>query len=1813
VTAAAAGATISIAAAGVGPCSYTAPDPMTATAVITSCAGAATVHVVPLVPPLAPALVHRSILTIEDRAVTAALTAETAHSGGLTPVITTPPARGTLYSIAHILDDSTSTPLTSAGTAVSGAGGYVMYVPGTNGFGVAYDSFEVAFRLNGDVPLQSAPATYTIDVLEVDDLPTVTSQLLSFEEDSAPGGVELRLNLSDAEVGQVLNGFISRVPSRGDLYVVDEHGNRTQIHASYNPFDVGTPVVSQYLSSVRAVSSFWGGPPYAGYHPLQLLGPPDCTRKGECGADAAWVSNPDLFPPVGQRVVHKGLTAFVRAVDVAASELHIEYHFMYKDDANGVLQRCHIDPEGAATNYPADCHFSLVPDAQAPISAWVPRSELGGVPAGVWSPLNKQFTAGVQGVAGGAFGPEYRWGPLDHSTTFFPASGVPYTEWVEVAIAEPVFIFQVIFGVPRGAGAITHVLAQDPTGAWALLYEGQPQPALFEQYETQGLYWSWAPPICRPHFAASVLRVQVDTETIEDWNYIDFIQVVGSRTIQASALQAARPRMVYAPYPNVEGTDSFEFRASDCGGDIFRASAPGVIEFDIRPINDLPTLSGYTYNLTFDGAASSVLHVLDLALIVSDVETDVSELTIEITALPAAGALYENGVQITSPPRTLSATVLQLRIDSIDGLATDDIGSHHYSVVHIGLRVTDPHGGQLVASMPVRIIDSLNRCSPGHILRSMPEGSLCEACEAGKYERDNIFCEQADSLHFVPVGGQTADGLVPCPAHTRHSAIVVEEEGVSVNVQTGASSSAQCSCQQGYYLPSQPAIRANWTGQAGRLVLELTELSSSELVEVLQHAGCVACPKGAVCLGNWLPPIAEAGYAALLEDSFEAFYACTPASSCLPGRHLTARTWLPMQCDAGYQDGSPLCSLCEGSNGYGKTRGECLKCDWPDFVYMIATFGIVIVWFPLMAKLVEMMESLEISFAYLQFLGLYSSFSITWPEPMASLFSGLAFFTLDIDLMHFSCVLPEDDGFHFFVVWAFQAFLPLLFIVLCLVHLAASWIMYRMALAGGLRDLIARGWRPRRQFTFSSVRDTYLPQAVMYMHLYYLTGVAKAFDPLMCEEQLDGFGTPTGKYFLAKSPAMQCFEGRHATMLWLNSVVLLFYVILCPLAYLFIFFVLVPRHGLENPRITAIYGFMWSRFESRVYWWEAIELVRKVGVVVVVASVHVPIPQSILAFILMMIVFSCSITLQPFLRHIYDVFDACATANVMLLILLGVILEGNKGSAAPEEEQYFVELCNILAVLAFVATCSFGFFAIRDDVLRLNMLRRVETLRRSKGLAIRTDLFRLGIGLAVRPNEDIVELIGAMEDPEQLQELRRLEKALQKACVQARDDPWRKQRAEFLCRQLQAEPRLLDWMLSNDVDNADMLGYMKNVLVARREPKPVVGVPEVISPLASDSICLWLANEDSDEDRKRLRDFMSAVEQVETPPSRRPIISAEEYPTALAHAAEMLVRVAQSFGLALLQCLSAVWHRCCGGYSTPPTKVEPAESEECAPVAAPAAVQRGPSMLTRQKTMTSVLSKKKIDFKQARFVSRLETILDDCMEATLAEAVLLIPLAGATCHGVELPKVVLVQGSSEMSSSDVQKARRTVKEAADWTMSPGTPSGVCRETKALLVIDNVLLDRRFRQSFLKGVDALSAISQLCVPVLSEEGLVCGVIKLLNKTSASGNKSGLPFSAQDEESVAEAALAVAKVAREQQQSSTVDRKSTVVNLLSSGQASESPGASRRGGSPLFAAKLRSGSGEEAAKDGVVEAVGAVSDSAKGTNNYDGTVLEDLVDG
>ena len=100
--------------------------------------------------------------------------------------------------------------------------------------------------------IETAEVEWTISVKGVDDLPSVTSMAFAFDEDGVAGGHALLLNLSDFELNQVLAGHVTKLPAKGTLYSLDDDGGRTAITEAFNPFDVGMPVVRQFLSRVLA-------------------------------------------------------------------------------------------------------------------------------------------------------------------------------------------------------------------------------------------------------------------------------------------------------------------------------------------------------------------------------------------------------------------------------------------------------------------------------------------------------------------------------------------------------------------------------------------------------------------------------------------------------------------------------------------------------------------------------------------------------------------------------------------------------------------------------------------------------------------------------------------------------------------------------------------------------------------------------------------------------------------------------------------------------------------------------------------------------------------------------------------------------------------------------------------------------------------------------------------------------------------------------------------------------------------------------------------------------------------------------------------------------------------------------------------------------------------------------------------------------------------------------------------------------------------------------------------------------------------------
>ena len=235
-------------------------------------------------------------------------------------------------------------------------------------------------------------------------------------------------------------------------------------------------------------------------------------------------------------------------------------------------------------------------------------------------------------------------------------------------------------------------------------------------------------------------------------------------------------------------------------------------------------------------------------------------------------------------------------------------------------------------------------CEPGYIARFTAAALVCVPCPPGTYEVSNSLCTEADSRHYAPRHALTQAELVPCAAHTAVHVIFVEPgSDPAVRKGTGAANASQCTCLPGYYEPA--ALRAN--------------RSADEAMR------CTRCPPGAICHGDSLKPIARAGYGQLVTDGSDGgFFPCIgigrcPGSECdcIGGGFAPAAdsvglpAIVPARCGAGYSANSPLCSICSADEDYAVTLGVCKKCDWGSNTYLLLSVLVIVLWFPITAKL----------------------------------------------------------------------------------------------------------------------------------------------------------------------------------------------------------------------------------------------------------------------------------------------------------------------------------------------------------------------------------------------------------------------------------------------------------------------------------------------------------------------------------------------------------------------------------------------------------------------------------------------------------------------------------------------------------------------------------------------------------------------------------------------------------------------------------------------------------------------------------------------
>ena len=179
----------------------------------------------------------------------------------------------------------------SGGQQIREFGAPVIFRPRSEMSGQDFDHFSYSVHPVGWPNLRSRSTNVTINVVGMDDMPTVAPYHASTPED-VPVPVELvamdpDMPVDDGAALHVLDVHIDQLPSHGQLFLEAPDGSMSQVRLDepYSPWRVSGDVIEQYVTHIVAVSSFWGSPPYVGYHPLNVIGPPDVSAE---------ISNPIL-------------------------------------------------------------------------------------------------------------------------------------------------------------------------------------------------------------------------------------------------------------------------------------------------------------------------------------------------------------------------------------------------------------------------------------------------------------------------------------------------------------------------------------------------------------------------------------------------------------------------------------------------------------------------------------------------------------------------------------------------------------------------------------------------------------------------------------------------------------------------------------------------------------------------------------------------------------------------------------------------------------------------------------------------------------------------------------------------------------------------------------------------------------------------------------------------------------------------------------------------------------------------------------------------------------------------------------------------------------------------------------------------------------------------------------------------------------------------------------------------------------------------------------------------------------------------------
>merc|ERR1711871_907775 len=369
-------------------------------------------------------------------------------------------------------------------------------------------------------------------------------------------------------------------------------------------------------------------------------------------------------------------------------------------------------------------------------------------------------------------------------------------------------------------------------------------------------------------------------------------------------------------------------------------------------------------------------------------------------------------------------------------------------------------------------------------------------------------------------------------------------------------------------------------------------------------------------------------------------------------------------------------------------QGVCKECD-EDFTYMpwllfyVTAYLVFVLYMECTVKRHKKVDARDIAEEadalsdmigidkiLISFLQIFTSLQLTMDIPWSISFK---------QMMDFFRIITIDlsDIFATFNVCSFIADFASSFYSYMALLPALSVIAFLAALT-----LVICDAKNKREYFQCAIKITFT-----IMFLLYPSIGGKVFSVFRC--LLVG-----NTYYFLHSMEMKCFVGQHGTFINLSVVFIAVYVLGIPL---FIYFILQKNKAkLKQQEMRDLYGQLYLQYEEEYWYWEIIEMLRKVflcgGLLTVAAGTSF---QIVVALLVQVFYIAMISRLMPY-KHLHDdVVQLIGSMQLLLTLVAGLMLKLLEHNV--KENINIIEKDNLSTLL--IAINSIIFFACAFAVL----------------------------------------------------------------------------------------------------------------------------------------------------------------------------------------------------------------------------------------------------------------------------------------------------------------------------------------------------------------------------------------------------------------------------------------------------------------------------------------------------------------------------------